>query len=313
MLESIAFPPPLRRSALKASDIPAVHRLLSADFAASPAPVIDLMGAQGESPFRILLATICSARTKDACTAKVCREKLFPAVSGWDDVRRLSVDEIARLIYPVGFYRQKAEAIKRIPDVLDARFGGRLPHIENHPYFETVAITHDIDVDVAAGNVQFYTGVGGGNGSLNEVVWAYLPYPDDESIDQTKYFSAKGLCKPDQYNLVINGDHRNNYFKMDNLNNSYCYYFHREEVIDKYNPAPEIYKVLFRDAIMSTYNGNLTQLVYGSSKIYSCEGVKASGDVWVLRYRPGVDSKWTLSDSNGGQNDDGWTRPNYSE
>ena len=127
MLESVAFPPSLRRSALKASDIPAVHRLLSADFAASPAPVIDLMGAQGESPFRILLATICSARTKDACTAKVCREKLFPAVAGWDDVRRLSVDELARLIYPVGFYRQKAEAIKKIPDVLDARFGGRLP------------------------------------------------------------------------------------------------------------------------------------------------------------------------------------------
>ena len=126
---------------MKKSDIPAVHRLLSADFAASPAPVIDLMGAQGESPFRILLATICSARTKDACTAKVCREKLFPAVAGWDDVRRLSADELARLIYPVGFYRQKAEAliypvgfyrqkaeaIKRIPDVLDARFGGRLP------------------------------------------------------------------------------------------------------------------------------------------------------------------------------------------
>lgn len=127
MLESVAFSPPLRRSALKASDIPAVHRLLSADFAASPAPVIDLMGAQGESPFRILLATICSARTKDACTAKVCREKLFPAVKDWDDVRRLSVDKIAQLVYPVGFYRQKAEAIKKIPDVLDARFGGRLP------------------------------------------------------------------------------------------------------------------------------------------------------------------------------------------
>ena len=127
MLESVAFPPPLRRSALKASDIPAVHRLLSADFAASPAPVIDLMGAQGATPFRILLATICSARTRDACTAKVVREQLFPAVKDWDDVRRLSVDELAALLRPVGFFRQKAEAIKKIPDVLDARFGGRLP------------------------------------------------------------------------------------------------------------------------------------------------------------------------------------------
>ena len=108
-------------------DVPAVHRLLSADFAANPAPVIDLMGAQGATPFRILLATICSARTRDACTAKVVREQLFPAVRDWDDVRRLSVDELAALLRPVGFFRQKAEAIKKIPDVLDARFGGRLP------------------------------------------------------------------------------------------------------------------------------------------------------------------------------------------
>lgn len=97
------------------------------DFQSHPAPVIDLMGAQGESPFRILLATILSARTKDACTAKVVKEQLFPVVHSWDDIRRLSVDELAALIHPVGFFRQKAAAIKQIPDVLDARFGGQIP------------------------------------------------------------------------------------------------------------------------------------------------------------------------------------------
>ena len=85
---------------MRPSDVPAVHRAALAEFEAHPAPVIDLMGAQGASPFRILLATILSARTKDACTAKVVREKLFPAVSSWDDIRRLSVDELAALIHP---------------------------------------------------------------------------------------------------------------------------------------------------------------------------------------------------------------------
>ncbi len=112
---------------MKPRDVPAVHALLMEDFQSHPAPVIDLMGAQGESPFRILLATILSARTKDACTAHVVRDKLFPAVRSWDDIRRLSVDELAALIHPVGFFRQKAAAIKQIPDVLDARFGGRIP------------------------------------------------------------------------------------------------------------------------------------------------------------------------------------------
>lgn len=112
---------------MKFADARRVYALLREDFAANPAPVIDLMAAQGASPFQILLATLLSARTKDACTAKVVREKLFPSVKGWDDVRRLSADEIDALVYPVGFHRQKAEAIKKIPDVLDAEFGGRIP------------------------------------------------------------------------------------------------------------------------------------------------------------------------------------------
>lgn len=112
---------------MKFSDADRVHALLKADFDAHPAPVVDLMGAQGASPFQILLATILSARTKDSCTAKVTREKLFPAVRCWDDIRKLSVDELAHLIHPVGFFRQKAAAIKKIPDVLDAEFGGEIP------------------------------------------------------------------------------------------------------------------------------------------------------------------------------------------
>ena len=109
------------------ADADKIHRILSRDFAAHPAPVIDLMGAQGASPCHILLATILSARTRDACTAKVVRKQLFPAVHSWDDIRRLSTERLDALISPVGFHRQKAEAIKKIPDVLDARFGGRLP------------------------------------------------------------------------------------------------------------------------------------------------------------------------------------------
>ena len=37
------------------------------------------------------------------------------------------MDELAALVHPVGFFRQKAAAIKKIPDVLDAKFGGRIP------------------------------------------------------------------------------------------------------------------------------------------------------------------------------------------
>ncbi len=109
------------------ADADKVHEILSRDFADNPAPVIDLMGAQGASPFHILLATILSARTRDACTAKVVREKLFPAVRSWDDIRRISIARLDELVTPVGFHRQKAEAIKKIPDALDSMFGGKIP------------------------------------------------------------------------------------------------------------------------------------------------------------------------------------------
>ena len=112
---------------MKLEDIPEVHRRLMRDFKANPAPVIDLMGVQERDPFKILVATVLSARTRDETTSKVISEKLFPAVKNFADLRSLSVYEIEQLIYPVGFYRQKAVALKNMPDVIDEKFGGRIP------------------------------------------------------------------------------------------------------------------------------------------------------------------------------------------
>ena len=108
-------------------DISAVHRILSADFKRSPAPIVDFIATQGRDSFKILLATILSARTQDKTTAKVVNEKLFPAVKSFADLRALTVAEIEKLIFPVGFYHQKALALKALPEVIDAKFGGKIP------------------------------------------------------------------------------------------------------------------------------------------------------------------------------------------
>lgn len=47
------------------------------------------------------------------------------------------------------FYVPKLQALKNIVSDPDA-FKSRLPHIENHPYFQSVDIKHDIDVALAA-------------------------------------------------------------------------------------------------------------------------------------------------------------------
>ena len=111
---------------MKLSDLPIVVRRLKADFNSHRAPVMDLVAAQTEDPFRILVGTILSARTKDACTAAAC-ERLFARATTPAELGALSEDEIAKLIFPVGFYRTKAKMLKRLPGVLDEKFGGVLP------------------------------------------------------------------------------------------------------------------------------------------------------------------------------------------
>ena len=108
-------------------DIPAVNRALKREFKAHSAPIIELIEAQTHDPFRVLVGTILSARTKDACTAGAVK-RLFAAGGGTPDgIERLSVEWIEKLIYPVGFFRDKARHLKALPKVLREKFGGVLP------------------------------------------------------------------------------------------------------------------------------------------------------------------------------------------
>ena len=89
-------------------------------------PVIDLIKIQTDEPFKILIGTILSARTKDSMTAKVL-ERLFEKVKSFDDLENLSENEIASLIYPVGFYKNKAKHLKELPKVIRDEFDGEIP------------------------------------------------------------------------------------------------------------------------------------------------------------------------------------------
>ena len=77
-------------------------------------PVVDLIAVQTRDPFKILVATILSARTKDETTAKASA-KLFKKISDLDSLENLDEATIAKLIYPVGFYMNKAKYLKELP------------------------------------------------------------------------------------------------------------------------------------------------------------------------------------------------------
>ncbi|HER63042.1 MAG TPA: exodeoxyribonuclease III, partial [Desulfobacteraceae bacterium] len=89
-------------------------------------PVVDLVAAQTKDPFKILVATILSARTKDEVTAAACR-RLFKRVETPADLERIPVDELEKIIYPVGFFRNKARHLSQLPGVLRDQFASNVP------------------------------------------------------------------------------------------------------------------------------------------------------------------------------------------
>lgn len=108
------------------TDIGKVHAILMKEYARHQMPVVELIQAQTKEPFNVLVATILSARTKDQTTANVVK-KLFVQIKKADDFRKFTVEEIEKMIYPVGFYREKAKHLKKLPDVLDTKFKGIIP------------------------------------------------------------------------------------------------------------------------------------------------------------------------------------------
>ncbi len=88
-------------------------------------PVVDLIAIQTKDPFKVLVATILSARTKDETTAKAA-SRLFKRVQKQADLDCLTEKEISKLIYPVGFYKNKAKYLKKLPSALE-KFNGHVP------------------------------------------------------------------------------------------------------------------------------------------------------------------------------------------
>ncbi len=107
-------------------DIDQVMELLGEHFHSVQTPVVDLIQVQGGSPFKILVATILSARTKDETTSRVVAE-LFERISEPDDLDKISAEELNKIIYQVGFHNNKTKQLKQLPKVLREEFGGEIP------------------------------------------------------------------------------------------------------------------------------------------------------------------------------------------
>ena len=89
-------------------------------------PVVDLIGVQTADPYRVLIATILSSRTKDEVTA-AASARLFERAPDPEGLAHIAEGEIRELIYPVGFYKSKAVHLTKTARLLLYSYGGRVP------------------------------------------------------------------------------------------------------------------------------------------------------------------------------------------
>ncbi len=89
-------------------------------------PIVTMMAASASDPFKILIATVLSLRTRDETTAPAA-ERLFKRAGSAGKMLDLDENEIIELIYPVGFYRQKARQVLKICQILIQQYAGKVP------------------------------------------------------------------------------------------------------------------------------------------------------------------------------------------
>jgi endonuclease-3 len=82
---------------------------------------------QKKDPFQILISTLLSARTQDATTL-AASTRLFAKARTPAAVAKLTVKQIEKLIFPVGFYRTKAVYVRDAAKMLIAKYGGQVPN-----------------------------------------------------------------------------------------------------------------------------------------------------------------------------------------
>jgi len=78
------------------------------------------------SPFIILVSTLLSLRTKDETTDQAM-ERLVKVATTPEGLLNLSNENLEKIIYPVGFYRNKARTLKNVSRIIIEKYHGEVP------------------------------------------------------------------------------------------------------------------------------------------------------------------------------------------
>jgi len=76
--------------------------------------------------FKVFVAVFLSTRTKDKITENVC-DNLFKVVHSFEDLVNIPIEDLEKLIKPVGFHKVKARNLKKVSEILVSKYNSKLP------------------------------------------------------------------------------------------------------------------------------------------------------------------------------------------
>ncbi len=85
-----------------------------------------LRSEEGRDPFKILIGTILSARTRDESTTKIVHN-LFLRFRNSKELADANLEEIKEIIRSIGFYNVKAERIQDVSRIITKEYKGKVP------------------------------------------------------------------------------------------------------------------------------------------------------------------------------------------
>jgi endonuclease-3 len=86
----------------------------------------ELQMEEDNDPFKILIGTILSARSRDENTSKIVR-KLFQKYKNALELSNADLNDIKSIIHSIGFYNTKSERIKQASKIIVEKFHGIVP------------------------------------------------------------------------------------------------------------------------------------------------------------------------------------------
>ena len=85
-----------------------------------------LAAEEWDKPWKILISTIMSARTRDEVTIPVA-EKLFARYDTIERLAKAKLEDIQKIIRPVNFYKNKSKNVLNCVTILNDKYSGKVP------------------------------------------------------------------------------------------------------------------------------------------------------------------------------------------